>query len=311
MSVSKSASPADCSVVVIALAGNTALETCLHRLQRWHGICHVILGEDMGDSEAWAAQFPTVRFSEGRGLTVPMRRQRGVETAQRQLVALLEDTSLPEHGWLEAVCDAFIDDKVAAAGGPVWIDAALAPRCQALACTEYGRFHPARFPQLAVGTADARGTQAVSRLPGNNLVYRRALVQQILASVDHGLLEVEVNEILKAGGFSLALQPRMAVTYAAADPIGIRLGVRAQHGRLFASQRSRAWSYPRRLAWGVASMLLPAVLTARSLAGMVHAVRPAAWLPTALWILLMESAWAFGEGIGYLAGAGRSLDAWR
>jgi hypothetical protein len=311
MSVDTTATPCDCSIVLVALAGGAALEACLGRLAPWHGRCHVMLGEHMGEAATWQARFPAVRFADGRGLPVPVRRQRGVEAAHGLVVALLEDTSLPEPGWLDAMCTAFANDNVAAAAGPVRIDPALSARGQALACTEYGRFHPDQYPRLALGAPDAAGTQTVSRLPGNNLAYRRARLLEILKDSDHGLLEVEVNEMLKARGFSLAFQPRMAVLYAAVDPYGARLGTRMQHGRLYAGRRAAGRSYPARLAWFAGSFLLPAVLAARALASMTRAVKPAAWPGTAFWICLMESAWAFGESIGYLAGTGRSMDAWR
>lgn len=311
MSVSNTAAPCDCSIVLVALVGGDALGACLRRLAPWQGRCRVMLGEDMQDVAKWQAHFPAVQFADGRGLSVPMRRQRGVEAAQNPIVALLEDTSLPDPGWLEAMCEAFINDNVGAAAGPVRIDPALGGRYQALACTEYGRYHPDRFLRLALGAPDAGGTQAVSRLPGNNLAYRRALLLEILQGSDHGLIEGKVNEALKARGFSLALQPRMAVLYAAADFHGARLGTRLQHGRLYAGQRAAGRSYPARLVWFAASLLLPAVLSVRALAGMTRAVKPAAWPKTAFWICLMESAWAIGESVGYLAGAGRSMEAWR
>lgn len=309
--MSNTAAPCDCSIILVALAGGEALEACLHRMTPWHGRCHVMLGEDMEDVATWQARFPAVRFVESRGLPVPVRRQRGVEAVLSPVVALLEDTSLPDPGWLQAICDAFANDNVAAAAGPVRIDPALGGRYQALACTEYGRFHPDRFPHLALGAPDAGGTQAVSRLPGNNLAYRRARLLEVLQGSDHGLFEGEVNEILKARGFSLAFQPQMAVLYAAADSHGARLGTRMLHGRLYAGQRVAGRSYSTRLAWFAGSLVLPAVLSARSLAGMTRAVKPAAWPKTAFWICLMECAWAIGESVGYLAGTGRSMEAWR
>lgn len=309
--MSSNPAPCDCSIILVALVGGEALEACLRRMAPWSGMCHVMLGEDMDNVATWRARFPDVRFTDGQGFPLPVRRQRGVETALGQIVALLEDTSLPEPGWLDAICDAFATDNVAAAGGPVRIDPALCGRYQALACTEYGRYHPDRFPRLALGARDARGTQAVSRLPGNNLAYRRACVLEILKGSDRGLIEGEVNEILKARGMSLAFQPQMAVLYSAADSHSARLGTRMQHGRLYAGQRVAGKSYPTRLAWFAGSLLLPAVLSARSLADMTRAVKPAAWPTTAFWICLMESAWAIGESVGYLAGAGRSMKAWR
>ena len=265
----------------------------------------------MGTADAWQSRFARMRFSEVGALTVPKRRQRGADAAPGPFVAFLEDTSLPAPGWLAAIGQGFANESVAALGGPVRIDPALGPRSLALACTEYGRFHPDRVSRLARGVPDENGVQAVSRLPGNNLAYRRASLLEILRGIDHGLLESEVNGILLARGFSLALHPGMAVDYVAPDPRGLGLGTRFHHGRLYAGQRSSRWSYGARLAGAAGSLLLPAILSARSLAHMTRAVEPAAWLATAFWISLMETSWAAGETVGYLAGGEASLIEWR
>ena len=295
MNVSAPASPPDCRIVVIALAGGGALDACLARLAPWHQQCHVVLGEGMGSAASWQPRYPHAQFSEGAGLTVPQRRQRGVDAAQAPLVALLEDTSLPDPGWIEAISDAFASATVAAASGPVRIDPALGARAQALACTEYGRSFPERLTRAA----------------GNNLAYRRSHLLEVLHDSKHGLLESEVHAALAARGLEIALRPRMSVTYAAPDPRGIRVGTRFHHGRLYAAARSARWGMPARLAWATGTLLLPALLSLRSLAAMASAVRPGAWLPTAFWICVMETAWAAGEGTGYLAGGGASLREWR
>jgi hypothetical protein len=309
--MSQAPSVRDCSVVVIALVGGSALEACLRRLAPWSAQCLVILGAGMGDAQAWRARHPRARFAEGGGMTVPARRWHGLQAAAGHIVALLEDTSLPEPGWLEGMCDAFADERVAAASGPVRIDPSLAARYRALACAEYGQFHPDRYPRLALGPPDARGTQPVSRLPGNNLAYRRERILEIVGGEGNGLVESEVNDALKARGYALAFQPRMAVLYSAADARGARLSTRMRHGRLYAGLRAAGKGGAARCAGLAKSLLLPAVLAARAMAGMTRAIGPAAWPATAFWIVLLESAWALGEGVGYVAGAGRSVEAWR
>ena len=309
--MSHSAAPCDCGIVVVALVGGDALAACLDSVGRWQDRCVVVLGENMEEAAVWQARFPVPRFVEGKGLSVPMRRERGIAAVRGRLVAMLEDTSLPVPGWLEAVGEAFADDRVAAAAGPVRIDPLLGGRYRALACNEYGKFHPGSFPRLALAAAAANGTQPVSRLPGNNIAYRREPLQSILNGSDHGLVEGEVNASLVEHGFTLALQPRMGVVYAAADRYGAQLTTRLRHGRLYAGSRAASLGLPTRLIWSLAALsVLPAVLCARSLSSMTRAVPPAAWPATAFWICAMECAWALGESIGYLAGAGRSIEAW-
>lgn len=310
--MSHNAPRCDCSIVVVALVGGDALKACLASVASWQAGCLVVLGENMEGVAIWGTRFPAVRFAEGTGLSVPMRRQKGVQAVPGQLVALLEDTSLPDAGWLDAVCAAFSDPEVAAVAGPVRINPALGGRFRALACTEYGKFHPGSFSRLATGALRTAGMQPVSRLPGNNLAYRREQLDAVLNTSEHGLVEGEVNAVLVQRGFTLLLQPRMAVLYAAADRHGARLATRLQHGRLYAGSRAAGLRYPRRLAWSVATLLvLPWILCARSLASMTRAVEPAGWPATALWICAMEFAWSLGESVGYLAGAGRSMEEWR
>lgn len=301
--------PCDIDIVIVVLVGGETLAACLQRLMPWHDRCHVVLAAE-NDIAAWQARFPQVRFLAGEGQPVPLRRQRGVLAAQAAFVALLEDTTLPEPGWLEAACDAFANERIAAVAGPVSVAPNLSGRFQALACTEYGRYHATLFPRLGLGETSGE-MQIVSRLPGNHLAYRRALLLEILAGGTRGLIEGEINEVLKSRGQRLAYQPRMAACYAAADRHGANLGTRMQHGRLYASQRAAGQGGVARLVLFAKALLLPVVLSVRGLNSMLRVVKPAAWPGTALWIVLMESAWAWGEALGSIAGPGRSMEAWR
>ncbi len=65
------------------------------------------------------------------------------------------------------------------------------------------------------------------------------------------------------------------------------------------------------MVWFFRSLPLPAVLTLRAWGNMRYAVRPGIWPVVAWWIFLMESTWAVGESVGYLFGAGHSLEEWR
>lgn len=250
--------------------------------------------------DAWRARFPEMTFEDAASLPVPLRRQRAIEAATTPLVALVEDTSWPDAGYLSALDAAFADADVVAASGPVRIAVDLDARTQALACTEYGRFLP------------RRSAEPVTRLPGNNLAYRRAALLPVLTARATGLIENETHAALQANGGRLAMHPGLGVTYRAADPGGRRLRGRVQHGRLYASGRSASWPFPRRLAFGIAALtLLPFVLCARSLEAMGAGVRPARWIPVGAWICALEGAWAVGEATGYARGRAGSLDAWR
>jgi hypothetical protein len=287
------------------------LAACLDGLHEIHDRCVAVLGEAMGTAVEWQRRFPRARFLDAPGLTVPQRRQRGVEIVPGEFIALLEDTSIPDAGWVEAVCAGFTRPQVTAVGGPVQLAPRLAGRFLALGCGEYGRFHPQRMGLLATAPVSAEGGAPVTRLPGNNLAYRRERLQQFLTASARGLIETEINATLRAQNYVLWMQPGMSVVYAAADRHNARLTTRFHHGRLFAGARVAGCGWGRRVTWFCQSLLLPAVLTVRAWSHMRYAVRPAAWPVVAGWILLMESTWAVGESVGYLFGAGRSLEVWR
>jgi hypothetical protein len=149
----------------------------------------------------------------------------------------------------------------------------------------------------------------VSRLPGNNLAYRREILLQEMGVF--GLIEGQVNEQLISCGFPLYLLPAMKVKYSMMDSNAIRLKTRFQHGRLFAGNRVAGQARKIRIGWFLKALLLPVVLTARGWSSMTRAVEPRAWLRVLVWISILETAWAAGEAFGYLKGTGHSLEAWR
>jgi hypothetical protein len=284
------------TVVVISLLGGPVLAACLQRLEHILDDIQVLVvlsvtGEDDAVA-AWRASHPGVRFLGPWDLPVPLRRQRGVEAAEGELVALLEDTSWPEADWHAAILDGFADPQTAAVGGPVEISSELPARARALGFTEYGRFHP------AVLAPTSQGPRPASRLPGNNLAYRRDPLLNVLGESGRGLIEGDVNERLRARGLRLVLHPDMRVTYSGADLHGVRLSTRLQHGRLYGAGRSAGRPWILRLALTAKAAALPIVLSARALRSATRAVPPAKLLGVAFWVCLMESAWALGEAIG-------------
>lgn len=301
------------SIVIIPLIGGEALRACLQAVEPCNADCIVVYSNQLNASSQWEQQFPWVRFLEASDQTVPELRARGVMAASHEIVAIIEDTSLPEPGWCEAIVEAFSDPNTGAAGGPVSIAHNLPARYQALGCTEYGRFHTGRLYKLSATdkASTSSGVFAAVRLPGNNIAYLRSKLIEFTQGRKWSLFEIETNDKLLSQGLKLALHPRMAVSYNGVDHHNARLFIRMQHGRLFASGRVAGHNFWSRLLWGLKSLILPVILSARTLANARIAVRPAAFPKVAIWIVLMETAWAFGECVGYIAGKGRSQESWR
>jgi hypothetical protein len=299
------------TVVVVALHGGRTLEDCLASLESQGPPCVVVLAADTEGAGSLRRRFPCARFVDSEGLSVPHQRSRGVDAADGEWVALLEDSSIPQPRWWDAVSEAFGSPAVVAVGGPTTLGAGLSARQAALACCEYGRFHPTAIRDLASGgERSGSGAFDVARLPGNNIAYRLQALRSVCGEGEP-LIETQANARLLAEGGRLQMHPDMAVEYRAGDDRGTHLAERFQHGRLYGGMRARGASMVARAARLATAILLPFVLSGRSLKAMRAAIPPAARAGIAARICCMETAWGLGEAVGYLAGPGRALEAWR
>jgi hypothetical protein len=297
------------SIVVIPLIGRDILANCLDRLPIANVECIVVLREAMGTASSWKQRYPVVTFLTAPRDPVPLRRQYGLRAAGGEIVGLIEDTSWPHQDWCAAARSAFADRQTAAAGGPVAIAATLPSRYRALGASEYGAFAPDRPPPLARGVPQDRPIAAL-RVPGNNMAFRRADLIEALGE-DAGLFEGPICARLLANGRQIVYQPRMRVTYAACDRHNAALTTRLHHGRLYVAARVQGRAWPARLALLAKTPLLPIVLTARAMRSVSGPVGFKSKLMILFWLAVMESAWALGEALGALTGAGGSLEEWR
>jgi hypothetical protein len=271
--------------------------------------CIVVLREAMGTVSSWERRYPSVNFVIAENKPVPVRRQCGLRLATGDVVGLIEDTSWPDDGWCAAVVSAFADPQTAAAGGPVRIAPTLPNRYKALGGSEYGGFAAERHAALTTSSIQDRPA-ATSRVPGNNMAFRRADLIGAIRGEDHGLFESPVCATMLKNGRRVVYHPRMSVTYAVCDRHNASLTTRLHHGRIYAAQaRGEAWSS--RLAHLAKVPLLPIVLTVRAMRSLSEFGSLRAKLSVLFWLCLMESAWAVGEAVGVLSGAGKSIDEWR
>jgi hypothetical protein len=299
------------SVVVIPLIGQDALASCLDRLPLETVECIVVLRTSMRAASHWERRYPSVTFVDTDDEPVPLRRLRGVAIAKGDVVGLIEDTSWPAEGWCAAVQSAFRNKQTAAAGGPVKIAATLPSRYQALGWSEYGRFASSRTPVASLNSSKHEGSITTSRVPGNNMAFRRLEVLELLREEDNGFFEGPICARLRAQGRKILYQPQMLVTYSTCDPHNASLATRLHHGRLYASSQVQGKGWTSRLTHLAKTPLLPIVLTGRAVAAMTGSERLSARLRVLFWLSLIESAWSIGEAVGSLAGAGESIKEWR
>lgn len=262
-------------VAVIELVGETAAEACAAALR-----------DEAGPAGA------VVRVERRRGGAdgVPARRARAAARGDAAVLLLVEDTTRLARGWLAALEAAFADPAVAAAWGPVGVEATLPARFRALGRLEYGPFGGAR---------PAAGP------PGNALAVRRADLEAVLGPSPEGIVEHDLAARLASSGREVRMVPAFRSRYALPDPRGARLATRFGHGRLYGSSRKGA------RAVGVLKALLAApVLSLRGARAARAAGPPGAWLDELPWIVAMATAWGAGELAGQLMGPGRSKASW-
>ena len=288
------------SFIVIEIAGGEAMVNCLQVLQSFELACIAVLREEQRHLQD---RFDNVQFNYLAG-AVPLRRQRGVELSDTDIVILIEDTTVPDASLLAGLELAFQDERCMAASGPVRVGSDLAEHYQALACTEYGRYHSSvLFP-------DGKNTLLeVDRLPGNFICYRRSALKELLD--ENGLVEGAVNEKLLSRGASLLMVPELSVSYCGEDSWGGRCRTRYQHGRIYAGSLVGQMSFSRRLVQVFKSLLLPLVLSLRALGYMSRMQEIRRPLKVALWIATLELYWSAGELMGSVLGRPGNMEHWR
>jgi hypothetical protein len=246
--------------------------------------------ELQGFHNAQVVPFPSILSSPSAA------RVGGVRAARASVVAFVEDHSFPQPGWAEAL--------VAAYSGP-W--AAVGPAV--------GNANPDNafsWANLLIEYApwlDPATAEAVEHLPGHNSSYRREVLMEYGDALE-AMLESEsvLHWDLRARGLQLRLEPTARTLHMNYSTASASMRLRFHGGRIFAAARSRSWPIARRLAYGAAAPLIPAVRVRRILAqvrGLRRARLPGSTFPILLMLLVCDAA---GEMAGYFLGAGHEAE---
>jgi hypothetical protein len=138
-------------------------------------------------------------------------------------------------------------------------------------------------------------------IAGENASYQRSALDACRNSWRKGFWEPSVHlEIRKQGG-SLVIDPAIVVDYSSTFSFGAFMSQRFWHGRQFGSARSARLSPVLRLAYLVASPIVPLLLlyriTGRVIAKRRHVRKLILCVPL---MTIFLCAWAVGEASGYL-----------
>lgn len=291
------------SVVVASAHSRAGLEACLASLQDQMagGEIEVIAVSNCcgGVGRSIEASFSFVRLIEAPpSTTVPALRTTGILAATGRVIALLEDNSIVGPTWCRAI-------RMAQAGSHAIVGGAVERVGEhraidwAVYFYEYGKY---MLPS---------GEGASATLSGNNVSYKRALLEELQEEFRDGFFEAFLHERLRSQGQVLRMAPDAVVYHTQQYQMGTVLRQTFYHGRHYAGRRVAAASSLTRLGFAAGSTVLPVILPLRIARVVLQRKRHVRELMLALpYLVLFMTSWACGELMGYLCGEGESVSQW-
>lgn len=238
--------------------------------------------------------FPGVVLIRGRSdQLVPHLWGLGIQQASAPLVAIINAQCIPADDWLVSIARLAAEHAdIAGIGGPI-----EAPEHgSAIDWAVYFTRYSAYMPPVAVGPA--------AEIPGDNAVYRKAMLDRYWVDRDQGFWETLFHRQLHLAGERLYMSPDMRVRLGRAGEARQFAHARFRHGRHYGATRP-ASSLPMRIARVLAAPVLMPLLQARIGQRVMRQrrdlMRP--YLLALPWSTAFLSAWSCGEVSGYLAGA--------
>lgn len=287
------------SVVVPCTNSLSDFRTCAAALQNQTGpqpeiIAVIRLGPAFTSS--LEAEFPDVRtISVAADATIPQMRTVGIRAASADAIGVLEDHVIVPRDWTERMLSELAAGSEVVAG-PVDNEATETLVDWAAFLCEYS----AVLPPLNDGPSDW--------LPGNNTVYRRAVIERFDALLDDGKWENHLHDHMRAEGVTLTLRNDIVSGHKMHYTFGLYLTQRYLYSKSFAGARVREAPMGKRILMGLSAFALPPVIYFRVVRNIVSKGQHVGKLLPSLPLLVPFSlSWGLGEVAGYLFGAGKSL----
>jgi hypothetical protein len=230
--------------------------------------------------------------------TIPKLRSIGIQRSRGSIVAVTEDHCVPSKDWISQIQENFSDNECDVVGGPIENAYPYRRRDWAAFLVEYS---------WAL-RSDGDAQDAHPSLPGNNVAYRRQVVDGLCKTLDRGLWESFYHQELIESGARLKYDPEMLVYHRRPFDFGYFVKQRYHFSRSFAAMRLQYLAGIGRIKYGLGSMILPPLLVLRGYRTLSQKGRYVNLYLTCLpSIAIYVTAGAFGEMLGYFLGGGRSL----
>jgi GT2 family glycosyltransferase len=287
------------SVVIASVNGLPVIDECLGSLFEL---------EESGDLEVIVAnrcpvevgsfisrKYPSIKLIQtGSQTAIPQLRALGFHESSGDIVAVLEDHCLVAPDWAYRVIEAHrlrypvIGGSVENAACRRLVDWA------AYFCEYYRAMNP-----VPEGEVDF--------VPGNNVSYKREILEQFQDDFRSGIWDFEVHEHLKKAHVPLYSDPSILVYHKMSASLGRFLIQKYHFARSVAGTRNENQSWNVRCLYAAGAFLLPLILFIR-IFGSVWKKRThrIAFLLSSPFFLPMLFIWGIGEVAGNIIGAGSS-----
>jgi hypothetical protein len=283
------------SVVVVTLVDTDHLQNCLEALEKQQttAVFETIVpcDETLGDISSLQERFTGVNFISLKGRqTYAELRAAGALQAQGRLLAVTEDHCMPDTDWVQSIINAHAGPSVAI-GGVVRKQGPDKSLNWAVYFLDYLRYMP---------PVEEHETHELTDL---NVSYKMSALREIADVWEKEFHEPSVHGALEQRGGKLLLSPSIAVHQRRQLKIGHALWDRYAFGRLFGSTRAASVSAGKRLVYALLAPILPVLLVVRLTRHIMNKKQHGKEFILALpAIILLASAWAWGEFVGYVTG---------
>lgn len=289
------------SIVIATWNDAESLRRCLISLEKQVETAEVIVVSNFSTKNlADDSRFSFVKFIElPANTTVPQLRSYGINAATGKIIALAEDHCFFDANWYQDMQKAH-ELNHAAIGGAIENASGSRALDWAVYFYDYGKYMP---PNQAGET---------ETLSGFNASYRKEVLDEMREIYADGFFETFFNEELKKRGHKLYLTDS-AIIYHAKNYELKKTSTQFYHlARSFAARRVSSVPFSKRAAFAVVSLALPIILPTRIALNIIKKNRRIKELVSSFpCLVLLMSAWSWGEFRGYLGGEGESASAWR
>ena len=287
------------SVIIASWNDTSTLTQCLLSLKGQGEVSDteiIVVRNDGGEAqEMIEGQFPYLKYINlPLSATVPELRREGISCSKGEIVALIEDHCIVDKNWCSEIKKAH-ERPYSIIGGSVENASCERSLDWAVYFYDYGKY----MKPNEAGIVDS--------LPGNNVSYKRPVLEKVENSLRKGFFETFIHQELKEHGYHLYLLPSAIIFHKKNYKVKEAIIQCYYHGRSFGRMRISNTSHLWRIGLVLGSLILPVLLPTRIVLRTIRKGRHLRELLLSMpYLLLLMASWSYGEFCGYIGGEGNS-----